>query len=136
MEPTIAPHMIPRYLLQPSVLIQLGIDAVEIFNAGAITPGCNWLAYRSFGKIGLPHVSRSDAHLPERIGTAVTRFEGNTAEALRISMGLGLTAAEGKSWQITTYLKLLPVEVRKMRSAFSAANPRLARLIPRSSPLR
>jgi predicted metal-dependent phosphoesterase TrpH len=129
MEPTIAPHMLPRYLSHPEVLIQMGIDAIEIFNAGAITPGNNWLARRVFGKLGLPLVGCSDAHLPESVGAAVTRFKGHTADDLRESLVLGTTAAEGKSWQITTYLKLLPIEIQKRRNGSSAANPPSARPI-------
>ncbi len=127
MEPTIAPHMIPRYLTHPGVLIEVGIDAVEIFNAGAITPGNNWLAQRVFGKLGLPVVGNSDAHLPENIGAGITRFEGHTAADLRESLALGCTTAEGESWPITTYLKLLPIEIQKRRSGSLAASPPSAR---------
>lgn len=129
MEPTIAPKMSLRYLSHPEVLIQMGIDAIEIFNAGAITPGNNWVAQKVFGKVGLPVVGNSDAHLPESIATAVTLFEGRTADDLRESLALGTTAAEGKSWRITTYLKLLPIEIQKRRNGSSAANPPSARPI-------
>jgi predicted metal-dependent phosphoesterase TrpH len=129
MEPTIAPHMLPRYLSHPEVLINMGIDAIEVFNAGAITPGNNWLARRVFGKLGLPLVGCSDAHLPESVGSAITRFQGRTADDLRESLVLGMTAAEGKSWRITTYLKLLPIEIQKRRNGSSAANHPSARPI-------
>jgi predicted metal-dependent phosphoesterase TrpH len=130
MEPTIAPHMCWRYLSHPEVLIQMGIDAIEIFNAGAITPGNNWFAQRVFGKLGLPVLGNSDAHLPESIASAVTRFEGHTADDLRESLALGTTAAEGKSWRITTYLKLLPIEIQKRRNGSSAANPSARPIFP------
>lgn len=131
MEPTIAPQMLPRYLSQPTVLIQMGIDAIEIYNAGAITPGCNWLAQRVFREVGLPVVGSSDAHLLESIASAVTRFRGKTADDLRAALALGMTTAEGKSWPITTYLKLLPIEIRRRRSASFLGNPRSARPIRR-----
>lgn len=130
MEPTINPQMIPRYLKQPEVLIQMGIDAVEIFNAGALTPGSNWLAQRTFGQLGLPVVGGSDAHMPESIATAITRFKGTTAADLRESLAHGYTSAEGKSWPITTYLKLLPVEIHKRRSRLSAENSTSIPLTP------
>ncbi len=123
LEPTIAPKMVVRYLLDPAVLIKLGIDAVEVFNAGAITPGNSWLAQRVFREIGLPLLGNSDAHLLESIGTAMTRFRGYTAADLRESLALGLTSAEGKSWPITTYLKLLPSEIQKRRSKPLAVSP-------------
>lgn len=119
--------MVRRYLTHPEVLIQSGIDAVEIINAGAVTPGNNWLARRTFGKLGLALTGSSDAHLPESIGSAVTRFKGTTAADLRESLALGCTAAEGKSWPITTYLKLLPIEIHRRRKKSSAANPRSVR---------
>lgn len=130
MEPTIAPHMVRRYLMYPRVLLETGIDAIEIFNAGAITPGNNWLAQRVFGKLGLPVVGNSDAHMLQNIASGVTRFEGHTAADLRDSLVHGYTTAEGKSWPITTYLKLLPVEIQKRRSGSLAVNPRSARLTP------
>ncbi|MBI1257266.1 MAG: phosphotransferase [Chloroflexi bacterium] len=131
MEPTIAPHMVRRYLLHPEVLIQSGIDAVEIFNAGAITPGNRWLAKKLFGNLGLPVIGSSDAHLPESVASAVTRFKGITAADLRDSLAFGTTAAEGKSWSIITYLKLLPIEIHKRRNGSLAANPASARPILR-----
>jgi predicted metal-dependent phosphoesterase TrpH len=133
MEPTITPHMVKRYLTHPRVLIQSGIDAVEIFNAGAITPGNNWLAQRVFGKMGLALVGNSDAHLPSDIGSGVTRFDGRTASDLRESLALGCTAAEGKSWPITTYLKLLPIEIQRRRNGSLATNPPSVPLTPRQS---
>jgi predicted metal-dependent phosphoesterase TrpH len=123
--------MVRRYLTHPEVLIQSGIDAVEIINAGAVTPGNNWLSHRVFRNLGLSLVGNSDAHLPESIGTAVTRFKGTTAADLRDSLVLGTTAAEGKSWPITTYLKLLPNVIQRRRKKFFAANPRSAHPIPR-----
>lgn len=130
MEPTIAPHMVKRYLTHPRVLIQSGIDAVEIFNAGAITPGNNWLAQRVFGKLGLPVVGNSDAHMPHNIASGVTRFNGKTASDLRDSLALGCTTAEGKSWPITTYLKLLPIEIQRRRNGSLATNPHSVPLTP------
>jgi predicted metal-dependent phosphoesterase TrpH len=123
MEPTIAPHMFMRYLMHPRVLIQSGIDAVEIFNAGAITPGNNWLAQRVFGQMGLAVVGSSDAHMPGDIASGVTRFNGTTAADLRESLALGCTTAEGKTWPITTYLKLLPIEIQRRRNGSLASNP-------------
>ena len=130
MEPTITPQMLPRYLSHPQVLIEMGIDAIEIFNAGALTPGSNWLAQRTFRSVDLPRVGNSDAHMTQSIATAVTRFRGQSAADLRKSLALGLTVAEGKPWPITTYLRLLPIEIQKRRSGFSAAKQHSARLTP------
>ncbi|NDJ61688.1 MAG: PHP domain-containing protein [Chloroflexi bacterium] len=106
-EPTIMWHSMWRYLRQPEVLIYSGVDAVEIHNAGAITPGSNWLARRVFGDGMLPVLGNSDAHMPGSIGTGITRFNGRTAADLRASIERGQTAAEGRSWAVTAYLTLL-----------------------------
>ncbi|MBE0690267.1 MAG: PHP domain-containing protein, partial [Anaerolineae bacterium] len=116
LEPTIAPHTFMRYLLQPSVLIQANIDAVEVMNAGAFTPGCNWLAQRAYRHIGLPHVGNSDAHMIASIGSGTTRFAGRTATDLRMALALGQTTAEGTPWPITTYLKLLHISMSRKHS--------------------
>ncbi|MCC6615878.1 MAG: PHP domain-containing protein [Anaerolineae bacterium] len=120
LEPTIAPHNFLRYLTQPSVLIQANIDAVEVMNAGAFTPGCNWLAQRAYRNIGLPVVGNSDAHMIASIGSGFTWFAGRTAADLRMALALGQTAAEGTPWPITTYLRLLHISIQQRRSAFLA----------------
>lgn len=105
-EPLIAPHTILRYLTRPQVLSESGIDAVEVHNAGAFTPGGNWLARRVVERAGLPMLGSSDAHMPTLVGTGITRFQGRTAADLRASIRAGQTAAEGTRWAITDYWKI------------------------------
>lgn len=119
LEPTIDLAAARRYLFTPSVLIESGINAIEVFNAGAFTPGCNGLAQRVFGGSGLPLVGNSDAHMPDNIGSGYTRFRGETAADLRESLAKGWTAAEGKRWPITTYFKLLHSAIQWRRSESS-----------------
>jgi hypothetical protein len=130
LEPTIALKAFMRYLTQPEVLVQANVDAVEIMNAGAITPGCNWLAQQVFAKVAIPQVGNSDAHMMSSIGSGVTRFPGHTAADLRSAIALGHTAAEGRPWPITTYLKLLQISLQNrhhessaMRSPFAPQTP-------------
>jgi hypothetical protein len=120
LEPTIAPHTFLRYLRQPDVLLQASIDAVEVWNAGAITPGCNWLAQHTFARVAIPKVGNSDAHMIVNIGSGMTRFAGRTPADLRQAIVLGQTAAEGNPWPITTYWKLLRTGVLNRRSESSA----------------
>lgn len=115
-EVTIAPHTLRRYLSQPEGLITVGVDAVEVFNAGAITRGCNWLARRVFDRVDLPQLGNSDAHTPDCVGTGYTRFRGKTAADLRESIERGWTAAEGKRWPVITYLKLMHTAIQWNRS--------------------
>ncbi|MBK8024088.1 MAG: PHP domain-containing protein [Chloroflexi bacterium] len=121
LEPTIDFRAFWRYLLKPAVLIESGINAIEIFNAGAITPGGNWLAAQHFRDAGIPLVGNSDAHRPEDIGSGYTRFRGKTAADLRASLVNGWTAAEGESWPITTYFILLHTAIQWKRNKYSRA---------------
>jgi hypothetical protein len=130
LEPLIAPHTFWRYLTRPEVLQQAGVDAVEVLNAGAITPGCNWLAARAYTGIDIPQVGNSDAHLMTSIGSGVTRFAGRSAADLRVAILHGQTAAEGKTWPITTYLKLLDRRIQKRLHAHSALKSPLAPQTP------
>jgi predicted metal-dependent phosphoesterase TrpH len=119
-EPLIAPHTFWRYLTRPQVLWESGIDAVEVHNAGAFTPGGNWLARRVYRDSGLPLLGNSDAHMPALIGTGVTRFAGRTAADLRAAIRAGQTAAEGTRWALTDYFKIYQTSRRNRQSAYSA----------------
>ena len=128
LDPAITPRASWRYFRHPEVLIKIGIDAVEVLNAGAFTPGSNRLAYEVFRHMPLPHVGSSDAHMPMSIGSGLTRFKGHTAADLRYSFEMGLTAAEGNPWQITTYLRLFITSLQKKQSDSLGANARSTRL--------
>lgn len=118
-EPMIAPHTMWRYFRHPEVLIESEIDAVETINAGAFTPGNNWLAQRVFNKLDIPVVGNSDAHMPASIGSGQTRFRGHTAADLREALAQGQTAAEGTSWPLTVYLTLSIESIQRKRNASS-----------------
>lgn len=124
----IAPHTFMRYLRNPKGLIEAGIDAVEVHNAGAFTPFGNWLARRVYGNGPLPIVGGSDSHLPATIGSGITRFHGNDARALRTSLAQGHTAAEGTRWGITVYLKIYRTSRQNRRSAYLETNVSSTRL--------
>src|SRR5690606_39726743 len=62
-----------RYLRQPEVLLNWGIDAVEIYNAGSVTPGNNLLAGLICRHLPLPTVGNSDAHTLSAIGCEIGR---------------------------------------------------------------
>ncbi|NUQ07079.1 MAG: hypothetical protein HUU31_24575 [Anaerolineae bacterium] len=103
--------------MQPQVLLESGIDAIEMFNGGAFTPGSNWLTAQRFSQCGVTQVGNSDAHLPESIGSGLTRFRGNTADNLHQSLVRGWTAVEGRPWPLTTYFKLLRSAIRRKPNA-------------------
>ncbi len=116
-----------RYLRSPQVLLQSGIDALEIHNAGVATPGSNWLARRLGRRLGIPVTGSSDAHALNSIGSGQTRFPGHTAEELRHALAEGHTLAEGTAWPLTDYWKLLPRLIIGTLRAYLAMNPRSTR---------
>ncbi|NWF67523.1 MAG: CehA/McbA family metallohydrolase [Chloroflexi bacterium] len=113
-----------RHLRQPQVLLDAGLDALEVVNAGAITPGHNWLARQINAKAGLPVTGSSDAHTLRGIGCGVTRFPGRSAADLRAAITAGQTLAEGISWPIIDYLKISPVSIRGTLTGFLARSLR------------
>jgi len=123
-EPMIAPAASWRYFRNPEVLINSGVDAIEVINAGAFTPGNNWLAAHVFAKSSLALLGNSDAHQPSSIGTGFTHFCGTTAAELRTSILEGRTAAEGKPWSLTVYLKLSLIMIPKKLNGSLATNTR------------
>ena len=121
-EPLIHTHMLWRYLRRPEVLLETGIDAIEVHNSGTPTPGGNWLSRRMAAKIKLPMTGGSDAHTLTGIGCGITRFEGHTAQDLREALVNGKTVAEGVPWPITDYLRLLPSSTQRKLSASLGQN--------------
>jgi hypothetical protein len=85
---------------------EAGIDALEIHNAGALTPGNNLLARRLAALTGLPVVGNSDAHSPQAIGRGFTCFPGRSADDFRRAVLSGSTRVEGRSWPPGDYLRL------------------------------
>lgn len=121
-EPMIAPHTFWRYYHRPEVLITMEIDAVETYNAGAFTPGNNWLAQRVFNPLDIAVVGNSDAHMPASIATGITRFYGHTAADLRSALVQRQTVAEGTPWPLTVYLKLSINSLQRKRNGSLETN--------------
>jgi predicted metal-dependent phosphoesterase TrpH len=127
-EPTIAPMACIRHFQKPSVLIKIGIDAIETVNAGAFTPGHNWLARRVFESQEIAVVGNSDAHMPSSIGTGFTCFRGQTAADLRAALVRRDTVAEGTTWPLTVYLRYSINLIRQKRTESLAAKSPSRRL--------
>jgi predicted metal-dependent phosphoesterase TrpH len=111
-EPFIAARHLLRYLRNPQVLMTWDIDAVEVFNAGTITPGNNALARRIVRDLPLPQVANSDAHTLTAIGCGRTRFMGRTAAEFRQAVMSAHTQVEGVRWPAIDYLRLSPSTIR------------------------
>ncbi|QPC81764.1 phosphotransferase [Phototrophicus methaneseepsis] len=100
-------HNARRHWQHPSVLLDCGLDAIESYNAGVVTPGSNWLAGYFARKIGLTVTGSSDAHTLGAVGTGVTRFTGHTSVHLRAAFAEQRTRAEGRTWPIIEYVNYL-----------------------------
>lgn len=104
--PEIARHAL-YYYRHPEVLVDAGLDALEVHNAGVFTPWSNRLARRTGKQTGLAPLGNSDAHTLGAIGSGSTRFPGKTASDLRTAIESGQTIAEGRPWPLKDYWQLL-----------------------------
>jgi predicted metal-dependent phosphoesterase TrpH len=95
----------PKYLRKPQLLLEWGLDAVEVHNAGMLTPGCNLVARSMAKRIGITQLGNSDAHTLGAIGAGWTRFPGHTAEHLRTAIETQQTLAYGRMWGAREYAK-------------------------------
>jgi predicted metal-dependent phosphoesterase TrpH len=102
-----------RHLKRPEVLLDLGIDALEVHNGGIANTGFNRLARKIARKIGMAVTAGSDAHTLGAIGTGETLFAGSSAEDLRQALITQSTAAKGRAWSITDYVGYLRHERRR-----------------------
>ncbi len=107
-EMTVCAHAVLRYLLQPELVREAEVDAIEVYNAGTLTPGSNALARWLAARLKLPITGGSDGHSLKAIGRGVTRFPGSTAADFRAALMRGETTADGYSWPLADYLRLLP----------------------------
>lgn len=116
-----------RYLRNPEVIREAGIDAIEVHNAGAVTPGNNLLARRLAAKLRMPIVGNSDGHSLAAIGTGRSQFVGRNAEDFRSAITRRATLVSGTSWPVADYVSLFPNLIKhKMNGLVSAAG----RLVP------
>lgn len=107
-----------RYWRQPKVLVEAGLDALEVHNAAVALPGTNWMARVLAARAGLPMTGSSDAHTPGAIGSGSTCFLGKSADDLRRAILNRQIAAEGSTWHIREYIAYLQHDRRRkaMRS--------------------
>jgi predicted metal-dependent phosphoesterase TrpH len=114
-----------RYLRNPEYIRESGVDAIEIHNAGAFTPGNNILARRLAKQLRMTAVGNSDGHSLRAIGRGVTYFKGKTAADFRAALVSGETAVEGRRWPIEDYIRLFPRLVNDKMNALSSLGARL-----------
>ncbi len=103
-----------RYLRNPELVREAGIDAIEVHNAGTVTPGNNMLARRMAIQLRIPIVGNSDGHSLAAIGRGTTLFVGHTADDFRSALTRRATLAQGRSWPVADYIALFPNLVRNM----------------------
>ncbi len=91
----------------PEQLVEAGLDAVEVHNAGVATPFSNWLARRMAQKLDITVMGDSDAHNLGAIATGTTHFPGHTADDLRHALLNRQTIAKGRPWHLSDYVEYL-----------------------------
>lgn len=108
----VCPDACYRYWRNPEIVREAGIDAIEVHNAGAMTPGNNLLARRMAASLKLPIVGNSDGHSLAAIGRGSTRFVGRTAEDFRNAVLRRATLVQGTMWPFADYVALFPNLIR------------------------
>jgi predicted metal-dependent phosphoesterase TrpH len=111
------------YLRNPQLLVDSGLDGIEVHNAAVLTVGSNMVARRVTRKAGLSPLGNSDAHTLGAIGSGRTRFPGHTAADLRAAITQKKTAAEGRPWPLVDYVSF----TRHMIGRRGQSHPNAAR---------
>lgn len=114
-----------HYFRDPERIRQAGIDAIEVHNAGAFTPGNNILARRLAKQLNMPVVGNSDGHSLAAIGRGMTHFAGRTAADFRAAVLNRQTAVTGTRWPVEDYARLFPRLVNDKLSALGTLGTRL-----------
>ncbi len=93
----------------------LPLDAIEVVNnAGVFSAPYNaWAALRNLEWM-LPVTAGSDAHDVWYLGSAVTRFEGSDAAALRLAIPAGRTRAHVTSWTTAKLPRHAQLQLRSL----------------------
>lgn len=126
-ELVVCPDACYRYLRNPEIIREAGIDAIEVHNAGALTPGNNILARRLAARLHMPIVGNSDGHSLAAIGRGTTRFVGHTADEFRSAVMRRATLVQGRSWPVEDYVALFP---RLISDKMNAMRNAAGRLVP------
>lgn len=88
-------------------------DGLEVFNATTAGRRGHRRSVAFAAAHGLAVLGGSDAHRPEHIGQAVTRFEGRTADDLRGAIEARTTAWEGSFYPPEAQVGMFGRQVRK-----------------------
>jgi predicted metal-dependent phosphoesterase TrpH len=82
---------------------RMGVDALEVFNAGLTIPPIEWLGYLAARQIGAAATGGSDAHYLGTIGRGVTLFPGRSAEDFRQAVLERKTQVGGSRYALKHY---------------------------------
>ncbi|MEZ4668781.1 MAG: PHP-associated domain-containing protein [Anaerolineae bacterium] len=122
-EMIVCPDAAIRYFRNPEIVREAGIDAIEVHNAGAFTPGNNLMARRLATRLKLPIVGNSDGHSLAAIGRGSTQFAGRTAVDFRSALLRRATLVKGTSWPMADRIALFPNLVRDKLSNLTTSRP-------------
>ena len=111
-----------HYTRHPERLIEMGLDGLEVHNAGMMIPGENALARCLGHYLKIAVTGGSDAHTLGAVGSGVTRFKGHYAHDLRKAITQAKTSAEGKSWPLIDYWRYLKNSTHNTSSEYLVEN--------------
>ena len=125
-------HRLFRHSCQRNVMDRIHankdvwLDGIETWNASFCGIYANHVAMRVNREIyNLPELGNSDAHTANSIGSGVTWFEGTSAQDVRNTIENGLSAPDGKLWDVQDYVHwvryLVSKEGRQTRRLRTAA---------------
>lgn len=83
---------------------EFGVDGIEALNGCQIDPLAHVRAAEMAQRLHVPMTGGSDAHHLEAIGTAYTRFPGQTSADLRHALERGACFCAGAGWTPRDYL--------------------------------
>ncbi len=92
-----------RYFCDMHLIERAGFDGVEVVNAAAFPFGTNGFAKVMCQELTTACLGNSDAHTPNGVGSASTRFKGHTAHALRTAIKTRQTQPLGGMWPLAAY---------------------------------
>ncbi|NJR12768.1 PHP domain-containing protein [bacterium] len=124
-----------RYWNSFAGLKTAGLDAIETINAGLVTPGSNRYAMYMAQRAGMAVTGSSDAHTAGAVGSAITRYPGQSAADLRQALLAHETTAEGHQWPLKEYVVFLKHVKGLKAMPSSGTRPSSTPTTPAVSPL-
>ncbi|RMG89905.1 MAG: PHP domain-containing protein [Chloroflexi bacterium] len=115
-----------HYWRKPELLLEAGLDGLEIYNAGRVIPFTNAMAAYYAQRHNFAVSGSSDAHTAGAVGRGYTLFPGKTAHDLRQAIETHQTIAKGRPWPLIDYWKfslslMRPLSRRRLAASLNSS---------------